>query len=95
MDRIGIEIERMGSTPHIGSIDMKNKKPTMFEASKKVMGLMEELTARQIIVRLKDNGRKEVPTPRQLAQRFRTDKEIQVIKSKSKKDETIFLKITE
>jgi len=67
----------------------------MFEASKKVMGLMEELTARQITVRLKDNGRKEVPTPRQLAQRFRTDKEIQVIKSKSKKDETIFLKITE
>ena len=32
------------------------------------MGLMEQLTARQIIVRLKDNGRKEVPTPRQLAQ---------------------------
>ena len=67
----------------------------MFEASKKVMGLMEELTARQIIVRLKDNGRKEVPTPRQLAQRFRTDKDIEVIKSKSKKDETIFLKIVE
>ena len=67
----------------------------MFEASKKVMGLMEELTARQIIVRLKDNGRKEVPTPRQLAQRFRTDKDIEVTKSKSKKDETIFLKIAE
>ena len=74
---------------------MKNKKPTMFEAAKKVMGLMEKLTARQIIVRLKDNGRKEVPTPRQLAQRFRTDEEIEVIKSKSKKDETLFLKIIE
>jgi hypothetical protein len=74
---------------------MKNKKPTMFEAAKKVMGMMEELTARQIIVRLKDNGRKEVPTPRQLAQRFRTDEEIEVIKSKSKKDATLFLKITE
>lgn len=74
---------------------MKNKKPTMFEAAKKVMGMMEELTARQIIVRLKDNGRKEVPTPRQLAQRFRTDEEIEVIKSKSKKDETLFLKIIE
>ncbi len=95
MDRIGIEIERVDSTPHIGSENMKNKKPTMFEASKKVMGLMEELTARQIIVRLKDNGRKEVPTPRQLAQRFRTDQEINVIKSKSKKDETIFQKIIE
>ena len=67
----------------------------MFEAAKKVMGLMEELTARQIIVRLKDNGRKEVPTPRQLAQRFRTDEEIEVIKSKSKKDATLFLKIIE
>jgi|TARA_R110000823_G_scaffold313548_1_gene441351 hypothetical protein len=74
---------------------MKNKKPTMFEAAKKVMGMMEELTARQIIVRLKDNGRKEVPTPRQLAQRFRTDEEIEVIKSKSKKDATLFLKIIE
>jgi hypothetical protein len=74
---------------------MKNKKPTMFEAAKKVMGMMEEVTARQIIVRLKDNGRKEVPTPRQLAQRFRTDEEIEVIKSKSKKDATLFLKITE
>ncbi len=67
----------------------------MFEAAKKVMGMMEELTARQIIVRLKDNGRKEVPTPRQLAQRFRTDEEIEVIKSKSKKDATLFLKIIE
>ena len=85
----------MGSPPHIGSESMKNKKPTMFEAAKKVMGMMEELTARQIIVRLKDNGRKEVPTPRQLAQRFRTDEEIEVIKSKSKKDATLFLKIIE
>jgi len=70
-----------------------NKKPTMFEAAKRVMGVLEELTARQIICRLKDNGRKEVPTPRQLAQRFRTDKEIEVIKSKSKKEETVFYKI--
>tara|TARA_B100001778_G_scaffold73802_2_gene59103 strand:+ start:17206 stop:17463 length:258 start_codon:yes stop_codon:yes gene_type:complete len=78
----------------IGS-EKVNKKPTMFEAAKKVMGIMEQLTARQIIVRLKDNGRKEVPTPRQLAQRFRTDQQINVIKSRSKKDETIFQKITE
>ena len=34
----------------------KTKKPNMFEASKKVMGVMEELSARQIIVRLKDYG---------------------------------------
>ena len=95
MERIGIKVKRMDSTTHIGSEIMKNKKPTMFEASKKVMGLMEELTARQIIVRLKDNGRKEVPTPRQLAQRFRTDQQINVIKSRSKKDETIFQKILE
>jgi len=72
-----------------------NKKPTMFEAAKKVIGLMEQLTARQIIVRLKVIGRKKVPTPRQLAQRFRTDQAINVIKSRSKKDETIFQKITE
>lgn len=69
------------------------KKPTMFEAAKKVMGIMEDLTARQIIVRLKDTGRKEVPTPRQLAQIFRNDEEIEVIRSASKKDETIFRRI--
>jgi hypothetical protein len=73
----------------------KTKKPNMFEASKKVMGVMEELTARQIIVRLKDTGRKEVPTPRQLAQIFRNDTQIEVIKSPSKKDETMFRKIQE
>jgi hypothetical protein len=73
----------------------RTKKPNMFEAAKKVMGIMEELTARQIIVRLKDTGRKEVPTPRQLAQIFRNDTEIEVIKSPSKKDETLFRKIDE
>lgn len=92
MERSRSNPHRMDSTTHIGSETM-NKKPTMFEAAKRVMGIMEELTARQIIVRLKDNGRKEVPTPRQLAQRFRTDRQINVIKSKSKKDETIFQKI--
>ena len=72
---------------------MKSKKPTMFEAAKKVMGVMEDLTARQIICRLKDNGRKEIPTPRQLAQRFRADPQIDAIKSKSKKEPTIFHKL--
>mgnify|MGYP005989917709 FL=1 len=67
----------------------------MFEAAKKVMGIMEDLTARQIIVRLKDTGRKEVPTPRQLAQIFRNDAAIEVIRSASKKDETLFRKINE
>lgn len=95
MEGSGFNPQRMDCpTNRIGSEKM-NKKPTMFEAAKKVMGIMEQLTARQIIVRLKDNGRKEVPTPRQLAQRFRTDQQINVIKSRSKKDETIFQKITE
>ena len=61
----------------------------MFEAAKKVMGVMESLTARQIIVRLKQDGRKEVPTPRQLAQKFRSDPEIESIKSAKKKEPTI------
>ena len=45
--------------------------------------------------RLKDTGRKEVPTPRQLAQIFRNDAAIEVIRSASKKDETLFRKINE
>tara|TARA_R110002012_G_scaffold319529_1_gene540507 strand:- start:6196 stop:6426 length:231 start_codon:yes stop_codon:yes gene_type:complete len=69
------------------------KKPTMFEASKRVMGLMEDITARQIICRLKDDGRKEVPTPRQLAQRFRSDPDIEAIRSKNKKHPTIFRRL--
>ena len=54
---------------------------------------MEDLTARQIICRLKDNGRKEIPTPRQLAQRFRADPQIDAIKSKSKKGANYFSQI--
>jgi hypothetical protein len=69
------------------------KKPTMFEASKKVMGLMEDITARQIICRLKDYGRKEVPTPRQLAQKFRSDPDVEAIRSKNKKHPTIFRRL--
>ena len=38
----------------------RNKKPNMFEASKKVMGVMEELTARQIIVRLSKKSKKKM-----------------------------------
>ena len=72
---------------------MKNKKPTMFEAAKRVMSLMEDMTARQIICRLKDNGRKEIPTPRQIAQRFRNDPCIEAIKSKNKKEPTIFRRL--
>ena len=77
----------------------KTKKPTMFEAAKKVMGIMEDLTARHLDIinqaDILDTGRKEVPTPRQLAQIFRNDAAIEVIRSASKKDETLFRKINE
>jgi len=69
------------------------KKPTMFEAAKRVMGIMESITAREIIVRLKDGGRKELPTPRQLAQKFRSDPEIESIRSDKNKEPTIFRRI--
>tara|TARA_R100000406_G_scaffold45638_1_gene30650 strand:- start:122 stop:355 length:234 start_codon:yes stop_codon:yes gene_type:complete len=70
-----------------------NKKPTMIEASKKVMGLMEKITAREIIVRLKESGRKELPTPRQLSQKFRSDPDIESIKSKKTKEPTVFRRL--
>ena len=82
-----------GLRSHIIGRNNAKQETNHVEAAKKVMGLMEQLTARQIIVRLKDNGRKK-STPRQLAQRFRTDQEINVIKSRSKRMKA-FQKIAE
>ena len=74
-------------------VSQNPKKPTMYEAAKRVMGLMERLTAREIIIRLKEGGRKELPTPRQLSQKFRSDPEIESFKSKKTKEPTVFRKI--
>ena len=93
MDRSRYEFCWMGRSTYTVIILTHPKKPTMFEAAKRVMGMFESITARQIIVRLKEGGRKELPTPRQLAQKFRSDPEIEAIKSDKNKAPTIFRRI--
>jgi|TARA_R110000803_G_scaffold73644_5_gene137513 hypothetical protein len=49
-------------------------KPTNFEAAKAVILIGEEITADEIINRLLDNGRREIPTKKSIAVKFRNDK---------------------
>ena len=49
-------------------------KPTNFEAAKSVVLIGEEITAEQIINRMLNNGRKEIPTKKSLSVKFRNDK---------------------
>lgn len=61
-------------------VNMRTK-PTNFEAAKSVVLIGEEVTAEQIIGRMLNNGRKEIPTKKSLSVKFRTDKQFRVIKN--------------
>ncbi len=49
-------------------------KPTNFESARAVINIGEEITADEIINRLLNNGRREVPTKKALSVKFRNDK---------------------
>ena len=66
-------------------------KPTNFEAAKLVMGLGEKITADQIIGRMMDLGRKEIPTKKAISVKFRTDPDIEVLKSG--RSATLFIRL--
>jgi|TARA_B100001564_G_C20586712_1_gene645843 hypothetical protein len=66
-------------------------KPTNFEAAKNVISIGEEVTAEQIIGRLMDLGRREIPTKKSIAVKFRSDKSF-IIK-KDGRGPTIFKRI--
>jgi hypothetical protein len=66
-------------------------KPTNFEAAKAVILIGEEVTAEQIIGRMLNNGRKEVPTKKSLSVKFRYDKGFIIIKNG--RDPTIFKRV--
>lgn len=55
-------------------------KPTNFEAAKSVIGIGEGITADQIIDRMLTKGRREIPTKKAIAVKFRTDPDIRVEK---------------
>ncbi len=71
-------------------ISMRTK-PTNFEAAKLVMGLGEQITADQIIGRMMDLGRKEIPTKKAISVKFRTDPDIEVLKSG--RSATLFIRL--
>tara|TARA_Y100000389_G_scaffold205136_1_gene263825 strand:- start:13942 stop:14154 length:213 start_codon:yes stop_codon:yes gene_type:complete len=66
-------------------------KPTNFEAAKKVIAIGEEVTAEQIITRMMDLGRREIPTKKSIAVKFRSDKSF--IVKKDGRGPTIFKRI--
>ena len=49
-------------------------KPTNFQAAKNVIQIGEEVTADQIIQRMIDGGRREIPTKKSIAVKFRNEK---------------------
>ena len=61
--------------------DKMRTKPTNFEAAKSVVLIGEELTAEQIIGRMLNNCRKDIPTKKSLSVKFRNDKQFRVIKN--------------
>lgn len=71
-------------------ITMKTK-PTKFEAAKSVITLGEGITAEQIIDRLLTSGRREVPTKKAIAVKFRCDPDIKTIKEG--RNPTIFYRL--
>ncbi len=71
--------------------DIMKTKPTNFEAAKNVISIGEEVTAEQIIGRLMDLGRREIPTKKSIAVKFRSDKSF-IIK-KDGRGPTIFKRI--
>jgi hypothetical protein len=66
-------------------------KPTNFEAAKSVIAVGEEITAEEIINRLIDNGRREIPTKKSISVKFRNDKDFET--RKEGRGPTIFKRI--
>ena len=55
-------------------------KPKIFESIKSMIDIGQEVTAEQVIDKLIDMGRKEIPTKKSLAVKLKNDKQFIVIK---------------
>jgi hypothetical protein len=66
-------------------------KPTNFEAAKSVIKIGEEITADEIINRMIDMGRREIPTKKSISVKFRNDKSFEI--RKEGRGPTIFKRI--
>jgi hypothetical protein len=66
-------------------------KPTNFEAAKSVIKIGEEITADEIINRMIDMGRREIPTKKSISVKFRNDKCFEI--RKEGRGPTVFKRI--
>lgn len=66
-------------------------KPKSFDSIKLMIDIGQEVTAEQVIDKLIDMGRKEIPTKKSLSVKFKNDKQFVVIKQG--RSPTIFKRI--
>lgn len=66
-------------------------KPKSFDSIKLMIDIGQEVTAEQVIGKLIDMGRKEIPTKKSLSVKFKNDKQFVVIKQG--RSPTIFKRI--
>ena len=67
-------------------------KPTNYEAAKILVAVGETITVNQLISRLLDSGRRELPTKRELSARMTKDPEFIVITRFNGNQPTVFMR---
>ena len=67
-------------------------KPTKYEAAKILVAVGETITVNQLISRLLDSGRRELPTKRELSARMTKDPEFIVITRSNGNQPTVFMR---
>ncbi len=67
-------------------------KPTNYEAAKILVAVGETITVNQLISRLLDSGRRELPTKRELSARMTKDPEFIVITRPNGNQPTVFMR---
>ncbi len=67
-------------------------KPTNYEAAKILVAVGETITVNQLISRLLDSGRRELPTKRELSARMTKDPEFIVIPRSNGNQPTVFMR---
>jgi sensor histidine kinase regulating citrate/malate metabolism len=70
---------------------MKRTKPTNYEAAKRTVTVGEKVTAENMVERLIDNRRREIPTKRSLAANMKKDRDFIVVSNK--RGPTVFQRI--
>jgi hypothetical protein len=67
-------------------------KPTNYEAAKILVAVGETITVNQLISRLLDSGRRELPTKRELSARMTKDSEFIVMTRSNGNQPTVFMR---